>query len=102
MLFVGQAVDASKAGIKVAPSKVFCDPSENVANLKSFAALEALEEQLSEETKAKYAKRLAEGYDLDDVCTKHAIKHAGLVCMYDYKLVLTHAGSISKVYSANV
>ena len=58
-------VDASKIGIKVAPSKVFCKESEEVTTSKHSAALDALEAQLSEETK-KFAERLAEGYDLDD------------------------------------
>ena len=56
----------SKGGIKVNPSKFFCDSSEDVAISKHSAALEALEAQMSEETKVKFAERLAEGYDLDD------------------------------------
>ena len=59
-------VDASKTGIKVVPSKVFCKASEEVTTSKHSAALDALEAQLSEETKKKFAERLAEGYDLDD------------------------------------
>ena len=46
-------MDVSKAGIKVAPSKVFCDPSQNVAYSKHSVALEALEAQMGEKTKVK-------------------------------------------------
>ena len=59
-------VDVSKAGIKVAPSKIFYDPSKEVTTSKHFAALEVLEAQMSEEMKRKFAECLAEGYDLDD------------------------------------
>ena len=52
-------VDASKAGIKIAPSKVFCDPSKEATTSKHSAALEA---QMSEEMKVKFAECLAEGY----------------------------------------
>ena len=59
-------VDVSKAGIKVATSKIFCDPSKEVTTSKHSAALEALEAQMSEEMKRKFSERLAEGYNLDD------------------------------------
>ena len=42
-----------KAGIKVAPSKFFCDPSKEVTTPKHSAALEA---QMSEEMKSKFAE----------------------------------------------
>jgi hypothetical protein len=59
-------VDVSKADVKIAPSKIFCDPSKEVTTSKHSAALKVLEAQMSEETKRKFAERLAEGYDLDD------------------------------------
>ena len=55
-------VDALKAGIKIAPSKVFCDPSKEATTSKHSAALQALEAQMSEEMKVKFAECLAEGY----------------------------------------
>ena len=59
-------VDASKAGIKIAPSKVFSNPSKKATTSNHSAALEALEARLSEEVKVKVTEHLAEGYDLND------------------------------------
>ena len=56
-------MDASKAGIKVAP---FCEPSQDVVTSKHSVAPEALEAQMNEEMKVKFAECLAEGYDLVD------------------------------------
>ena len=54
-------VDASKVGIKVALSKVFCVPAqESDVTSKHSAALEALEAQMSRETKMKFIEYLAE------------------------------------------
>ena len=54
-------IDASKAGIKIAPSKIFCNTSNEATTSKHSAALEALETQMSTEIKVKlnFAERLA-------------------------------------------
>ena len=56
-------VDASKAGTKVAPSKVFCEPSQDVEALSCSGSLGSSDECGNE---VKFAERLTEGYDLVD------------------------------------
>ena len=56
-------VDASKAGTKVAPSKVFCEPSQDVEALSCSGSLGSSDECGNE---VKFAECLTEGYDLVD------------------------------------